>query len=228
MKKRIFITGDTHGSYDIGKFHHKLFPQQNTLTKDDYVVICGDAGLVWNNSHEEIKLREWLNNKPFTTLFIDGNHDNHNLLQQYPVEMWNGGKIHRISDSIFHLMRGQVFTIHGKTFFTMGGAASVDRHRRTEGKDWWAEEIPSYQEMDEGVANLETTGWKVDYLITHTIFDEVVSQNMKLMRQYDNTLNSYFKFIHENVEFDRWFYGHFHQDISLGKFQMTYWKFYEI
>lgn len=44
---RIFITGDTHGSYDIQKLARKNFPEGKTLTKDDYVIICGDFGCVW-------------------------------------------------------------------------------------------------------------------------------------------------------------------------------------
>ncbi|MDM8195794.1 hypothetical protein QUV98_05625 [Massilimicrobiota timonensis] len=44
---RIFITGDTHGSYDIQKLARKNFPEGKTLTKDDYMIICGDFGCVW-------------------------------------------------------------------------------------------------------------------------------------------------------------------------------------
>lgn len=36
--------------------------------------------------------RSWLNDRPFTTLFVDGNHENFDLLNAYPVENWHGGK----------------------------------------------------------------------------------------------------------------------------------------
>lgn len=77
--------------------------------------------------------RSWLNDRPFTTLFVDGNHEIFDLLNAYPVENWHGGKIHRIAPSIIHLMRGQLFDIEGKSFFTMGGAESHDREFRTIG-----------------------------------------------------------------------------------------------
>jgi hypothetical protein len=67
-----------------------------------------------------------LEEKPFTTLFGSGNHENFDLLAEYPVEDWHGGKVQRIRPSVIHLMRGQVYSIQGKTFFTMGGASSHD------------------------------------------------------------------------------------------------------
>lgn len=70
----IFITGDLHGTKEIHKLDKKNFPIGESLTKNDYLIILGDFGLIWNNSKEEIYWRDWLNNKPWTTLFIDGNH----------------------------------------------------------------------------------------------------------------------------------------------------------
>lgn len=94
----MYITGDLHGGMDIKKLNKHNFPQQEFLTKKDYVLICGDFGLVWNNDSEEKYWRNWLNTRNFTTLFVDGNHDNHPKLNSYSIEIWNGGKIHRIED----------------------------------------------------------------------------------------------------------------------------------
>ena len=69
---KIFITGDTHGSINISKLNSKNFPEGNNLTKNDYVIICGDFGLVWNNNGEDHLWRRWLDDKPWTTLFVDG------------------------------------------------------------------------------------------------------------------------------------------------------------
>ena len=228
MKNRFFVTGDTHGSHDIRKLNMKHFPQQNNLTKDDFLIVCGDFGLVWDGTNEEKYWQEWLGEKSFTTLFIDGNHENFNMLEQYPVEIWNGGKIHRITDSIFHLMRGQVFTIHGKKFFTMGGATSVDRHNRVENKTWWRQEIPSWQEYEEGLDNLEKNNWEVDYIITHTAPQFIIEQKMRYFKEYDNSLNSYLTQVYQNVKFEDWYFGHMHDDLDIGSFHLTYWKVQEI
>ena len=52
-----------------------------------------------------------LEEKPFTTLYVDGNHENFDRLYGYPIENWQGGKVHKIRPSVLHLMRGQVFEI---------------------------------------------------------------------------------------------------------------------
>ena len=41
----IYITGDTHS--DFSRFTEENFPIQSEMTKDDYVIICGDFGGVW-------------------------------------------------------------------------------------------------------------------------------------------------------------------------------------
>ena len=121
----IVLVGDTHA--DIRRFSSDNFPF-NDFTKDDYVIILGDFGLVWDNEESpyETYWLNWLEEKPWTTLFIDGNHENFDRLNSYPIEYWNGGKVQRIRPSIMHLMRGQVFELQGKKFFTFGGASSHD------------------------------------------------------------------------------------------------------
>jgi len=159
----VFITGDTHG--DFRRFGTDSFPEQKQMTKDDYVIVCGDFG-IWNDSPHESHWLDWLNNKSFTTLFVDGNHSNFDRLYAMPISEWHGGQVHFVRDSIIHLMRGQVFDITGKRVFTMGGASShdidagilepddpnfstkckqLDRQRalyRINHISWWKEELP--------------------------------------------------------------------------------------
>ena len=66
----IYITGDTHA--DFTRFSTDKFPIQKEMTKNDYVIICGDFGEIWNylvESTYEKYLLNWLNEKKFTTLF---------------------------------------------------------------------------------------------------------------------------------------------------------------
>ena len=39
---------------------------------------------------------------------------NFDRLYAYPVEMWHGGKAHKIRPSVIHLMRGQIFELEEK------------------------------------------------------------------------------------------------------------------
>lgn len=213
----IYITGDTHANLDIVKLRRKDF----MATENDYVIVCGDFGVVWGNDVIDDKLKEWYDSKPWTTLFVDGNHENHDLLNLYPVEMWSGGKVHRISNKIIHLMRGQVYNIEGKTFFTMGGAKSQDKAYRTEGKSWWASEMPSRAEMDEGIDNLDAVGNKVDYILSHCAPASV--QQLLAYWYEQDSLTRYLELVRQTVDFEHWFTGHYHLDKEIGnKFTVLY------
>ena len=68
----IYITGDTHGGFQ--RFSTDHFPQQKRMNRDDCTVITGDFGGLWDDSPREAYWLDWLEKKPFTTLFVDGNH----------------------------------------------------------------------------------------------------------------------------------------------------------
>lgn len=42
----IYVTGDTHANLDIGKLSSRRFKEQKEMSKDDYLIVCGDFGLV--------------------------------------------------------------------------------------------------------------------------------------------------------------------------------------
>lgn len=86
MEHRVFITGDTHGNIDWHKLNSTKFEQGKELTKNDFIIVCGDFGGVWYGNTTDEYIQNWYNNKPWTTLFIDGNHENFDLLEQYPIE----------------------------------------------------------------------------------------------------------------------------------------------
>lgn len=65
------------------------------------------------------------------------------------------------------MMRGQVFTIERIMIFTMGGAFSNDRKYRIEGESRWLEELPSYEEYEEAIKNLDENSWTIDLVLTH-------------------------------------------------------------
>lgn len=236
---RIFITGDTHGNYDKQKLNLHEFPESKHLTKDDYVIIAGDAAILWSSfsptcpnriSAKDRKLINWYNSRNFTTLFIDGNHENHSALNSLPVTIWNGGKVHKISDSIYHLMRGQVYTIDNKKFFTMGGADSIDKHFRTENISWWKDEMPSNIEYEEAMKNLETNDMTVDYVITHCCGTSYLNDlftahfNADPLTQFFNRLEFNF-----GLQFKHWYFGHHHIDKKIDdKHTCLYYRIEEI
>lgn len=147
----IFVTGDTHANLDIGKLSTRKFPEQKELTKEDFLIVCGDFGLVWDGSAREIYWQDWLSDKNFTTLWIDGNHENFDILYELPLTEKFGGKVREIAPDIYHLDRGQVLTIDNQKIFVMGGARSHDREHRIEHISWWEQEMPTSAEMERAV-----------------------------------------------------------------------------
>ena len=229
----IYVTGDRHGQ--LRTLGPKYFSQQKNFTRNDYLIITGDFGGVWDGSLKEHAMLELLEARSFTTLFLDGNHENHAMLNAMPVEEWHGGKIHRVREHILHLMRGQVFEIGGMTFFTMGGAASHDiedgilnpddpnfewKYRiacqkggryRILGVSWWPEEMPSDEEYAEAERNLDKAGWSVDIILTHCAPTSIALQ-MERNNESDK-LTDFLEMVKRRCEYDYWFCGHYHRNM---------------
>lgn len=223
----IYITGDTHIPVDIQKLSTKRFPEQKEMTKNDYVIICGDFGGVWDDSNEEKYWIKWLKNKNFTTLFIDGNHENFDMLYSLPIVDFCGGTAHKVDNGIYHLIRGEIYTIDEKKFFVFGGASSHDKDCRTKEKNWWEAEMPNEQEYDNAKNNLEKNNFKVDYVITHSAPTSV--QNDIAPTYEINKLTEFFEGIKNKLTCQKWFFGHYHKDIELDdKFKGVFNKIIRI
>lgn len=214
---RIFLTGDKHFPAEYKYLSFKHWPLGHELSREDYVIILGDFGICWDNSAEEKWWLNWFEDRPWTTLWIDGNHQNFPLLYSYPEEKWNGGMIHVLRPHIKHLCRGEIFNINNFTFFTFGGAASTDKHLRTEGKSWWPEEIGSYNEFEYAADNLRAHNMKVDYILSHTTSKRTIQKFDKWFPQFDPVTNFLDKFIEEEVDYKINFFGHFHQDRTIDE-----------
>lgn len=59
---------------------------------------------------------DFLEKQKYTVLFIDGNHEDFQKLYNYPVEIWNGGRVHKIRKNVIHLMRGEIYRLMGTPF----------------------------------------------------------------------------------------------------------------
>jgi len=219
----IFVTGDTHRKLDIKKLDADNFSEQKLMTRDDYLIIAGDFGGVWTGDRSDDDILDYHENKPYTTLFVGGNHENYDALSTYPVKRWNGGMVHQIREHVFHLMNGQIFLIGGKTFFIMGGATSVDRQYRTEHETWWPQEEPSEEDFQIARENLSRNGNKINYIISHTV-PEKVRKNafvpMKDFLDYESGVEKFLDGILEDVEYEKWFAGHIHIDRELVNYKM--------
>ena len=234
---KIIVTGDIHGN-PFQRLNVENFPEGKTFTKEDYVIILGDFGLVWDDSAMEHSCLDWLENKPWTTLFIDGNHENYDLLNKFPIEEWGGGRVQKIRSSVIHLLRGEVYDIGGYKFLAMGGARSHDiqdgilevgdprikiwkkddfKLFRINHISWWGEEIPNEEERKNALKNLAENDYKVDYILTH----EAPSSDVVLMDHLLYHPDEYSKWlemeIRQKVKYKKWFFGHYHLNLDVNE-----------
>lgn len=245
----IYITGDTHG--DFRRFTKK---QRNRLpfelTEKDIVIVCGDFALLWGKNDKTLPYNlDWMSRLPFKILWVAGNHENYDLLEEYNLEEWHGGKVrHIVRDKVIYLERGQVFKIDGKKFFTFGGASSHDVQGgildmddpdyveqritviksglpfRVKKISWWEQELPTEEEMQEGIRNLETVDWKVDYVISHCLsstMQDKLEQHFSCGRfgkTYEiDVLTDYFDELERKLQYKRWYCGHYHLNMDVDE-----------
>lgn len=240
----VYVTGDTHGDWSrLEKLRH--------LTDEDTLIVCGDFGL-WHETPRETAGLDRLNHMPFTTVWIDGNHENFDRLNSDEFETvdFHGALSHKIRDKVFHIERGEIMELEGKTFWCFGGASSHDIrdgivdpsqyesksvYRRTvadmeadgkqfriKGLSWWPEELPSYEELGHGLSTLVDHGMHVNCIVTHCAPMRI--QSVLGFHTQDRLTLFLDAVLSEGTVFDRWFFGHYHinEEVDGGKFSALY------
>lgn len=218
----ICVTGDTHGDQVLWDACIN-----NSLNDGDTIIVLGDFGFGFFDGRywPEEMFYDYLAEQKYTVLFIDGNHENFDKLNTYPVEQWNGGRVQFIRKNVIHLMRGEIYDIDGRKVFCLGGGYSLDRDYRVPGRSWWPQEMPDDEEYKNATKNLETGDFKVDYVLTHTAPADTVEYMSKLNLGIKNTvveefpLTGYLQWVVEKVSYGKWYFGHFHIDAELWRNQ---------
>ena len=221
----IYITGDTHIPLDISKLNTTNFPEQKDMTKDDYLIILGDFGLYWKNDKTFKYWHKWLQEKPFTVLWIDGNHENFDMIEQLPIIDWHNGKVHS-DGNILHLIRGYCYNIDGKNFLTAGGAESYDKECRVEGESWWRQELWNYAEQERlftTIDNCKQNDIKIDYILSHTCPSSIIGPMFQIYNNNDPTTRMFDEVYREiGRTINGWYFGHWHCDKQFGIFKCMY------
>lgn len=154
--RRVAFAGDWHGSALFAG--HAL--QTAVSQGADVVVQVGDFGLQDDESGRAFAdaVEDWCQRLRVSILWVDGNHDDHDLLEQVPRVQGLG----RIRDSIWHIPRGMRWSWGGLRWGGLGGAVSVDRRARVETGDWWHQEALTTADLSNWLA-----GGPVDVAVTH-------------------------------------------------------------
>ena len=208
-------------------------------------IVLGDFGLPWSsdceitehgiltNDHTDRYLLNWYDQKPFKVLAVMGNHDNYDVIEKLPeVEMF-GAKVRKVSDNVFYLKRGEVYTIEGKRFLVLGGAMSEDKAGRVSHESWWVQEEWSEGEKEACLAKIVACGSQFDYVLSHTGSSPGIAEtddffkNEKNMKEAlkDSTVVFNNK-IDEMIEYKKWFFGHWHTDWGYDNKESKYVALY--
>jgi hypothetical protein len=229
---RIFLTGDMHGELGYKRFSSKNWSAGKLLSSNDFLIVLGDFGILWDlhESKTELYLKKWFNNKPWTTLFIDGNHENFERLNKLETTAFLGGKVGIVTNSIFHLKRGEIYTINNKTFLCIGGAKSYDKHLRMENISWWKEEELNFSEQQHVMEQLENHKYTVDNILAHTLPETVTKQFGYTLSGHSDScsVRKFLDYIIQTTKFQNLWCGHWHDERNSGKFHVLYNNIVEI
>lgn len=174
--------GDAHGQYDR---YVKM------ARKRDRTVQIGDLGFKYGCLE---------NLDPEHHKIVGGNHDNYDVLPNYP---------HYLGDWGFH-------TLGGTEFFFLRGAYSIDRDQRTIGIDWWSqEEIPIEGFMAAREAYRER---KPRIVLTHTCPEVIAPHFLDPRYAYRVHVTKTGFMLDELFNIHQpelWVFGHFHYTKSI-------------
>lgn len=194
----IYLISDIHADKNFLGLNEYL----QKATDEDWLIILGDIGFGFEKTEQNKAFDEFFLSIKKNVAFIDGNHENYDLLYSYPVVDFFGGKAYKLTDKIFMLERGGIYEMEGKKLFVMGGCKSSASWK--ERGLWSPKEEPSEIEVNYAKENLKKHNNKVDFVLTHKYeYDEtlpVISQNLLELCRY----------IDESVEYKLWYSGHEH------------------
>lgn len=202
----VYITGDLHGEFERFK-SDKI----KRLKKDDFLIVCGDFGFIWDNSKKELRSRKKIGKCRFYTLFVEGINENRSLLETFPEEDFMGGKAVKIEGNIYMLKKGEVYDLCGKKFLAIGGGDEMDYIIESDS----VSSPLSDDEKENTLNNLKAHGNSIDYIITHDAPNSV-KQFMDIGEYSFGHVCEFLDKIFESAEFTRWFFGKYHIDKQIS------------
>jgi len=177
------VIGDVHGHYD---------QYERMARKRDYTVQLGDLGFKYgclkNLDADRHKV-------------IGGNHDNYDIIHEFPNYLGDFGNC----------------SLGGVDFFFLRGAYSIDRGLRTIGVDWWPQEELSYESFESAKDLYKQTLPKI--VITHCCPHSVIPYFLHSVDAAGKVYNTKTDWaLQELLEVHNpslWVFGHYHVSKSI-------------
>lgn len=228
----VIVTGDTHGDFE----RVEAYCQEYGTTPDDVMVILGDAGInYWLDERDEA-LKAQLARLPITFFCVHGNHEERPCeLPGYETMEWRGGLVWYEPDypNILFAEDGEVYDFGGRKVLAVGGAYSIDKYYRIANRlPWFPTEQPDEHVKAKIEAALETLGWKVDFVFSHTVPYGAMPRHALLptidQSTVDNSTERWLQTIESRLTYERWYAGHFHITEQMGQTYLLYEDYEEL
>lgn len=234
----LYLTGDTHGE-NVERFSFKKNKGLKTLTKDDIFVVLGDTAIGWPDSGNYTKYTmEQLKCKPFTIIFVFGNHDNYDWAETLPqVDVFGGTMRQIVVDDVVYENRyivdsWTVADLSGYHCLLCAHAKSHDiqhlyREDDYEGiamakkrgewfrvahKTWWPQEELDTEAIEPFIQEHENE--RFDAILTHDcpgMFCHIAGPDGG-MRLKPTSQEDYFDSWRERLSYEVWVHGHLHYE----------------
>lgn len=223
-----YLTGDTHGHFErIARFCEKM-----STTKNDVLIILGDAGINFHGGWIDSCRKEYLSKLPITLLCIHGNHERRpQTIDSYQPKQWYGGTVLAEEEypSILFAIDGEVYDFDGQKAIVIGGAYSIDWMFRVPGRSWWPDEQPSAEIIEKVEHSLDRLGWRVNVVLSHTVplKHEPVEVFLPGVDQskVDKATEKWLDTIEDRLKYDRWYCGHYHTEKCVDRIRLMFEDF---
>ena len=230
----VYVTGDCHR--DFSKIEFFCRHNRSSLSKEDIMIVLGDAGINYALDGLDIKLKRNLAKLPITLLCVHGNHEERPYLMGTYVEVeWHGGSVYmeNVYPNILFAKDGEIYDFDGKKAMAIGGAYSVDKEfRLMAGRPWFESEQPSNEIKAYVEERLAMNNWKVDYVLSHTcpskwepidLFLEGLDQS-----KVDKSTEEWLTQLEKKMNYERWYFGHYHDNRTYHSAQMLFEEIREL
>ena len=180
--------------------------------------MLGDVGLNYFGNEIDYENKKLLAKFPNQFLCIHGNHEQRPCnIPTYQKREWKGGVVYYEPEfpNLLFTKDGEIYDFDEKKAIAIGGAYSVDKdYRLSVGRPWFSDEQPSEQIKQKVETKLAEAGWKISYVLSHTcplryeptdLFQDYLDQY-----QVDKSTEEWLDTIASRLEYERWYFGHFH------------------
>lgn len=216
------MAGDFHGEHAWARHVLKAAGRAGSHA----VVQVGDFGVYPDRGgvHFLNEVNRWAQQLGIPVLFVDGNHEDFDFLESFPIDDASG--LRALRPWVLHAPRGHRWTWRGLVWLALGGATSLDRADLTEGFDWFPGEA-----ITTGDGFRAVGGGEADVMVTHDCPGGVLIPGLRPGRWSQEALidadahRALLRQVVEAIRPTHLFHGHFHTrydaELDLGQGLLT-------